>query len=150
MALSQDLKEFVGLLNAHGVEFLVVGGHAVGFHGWPRFTEDLDLLVRPSVTNGQRLMDVLDAFGFGDIGLNASSFSKQGQVIQLGRAPNRVDLMTGIDGVDFEDAWAHRLAGRLEEIPVAVLGLQQLLANKRATGRPQDLADIDRLEKLSE
>lgn len=149
MALSKDLKEFVELLNAHGVDFLVVGGHAVGFHGWPRFTEDLDLFVRPSFENGQRLLAALQAFGFGDVGLEASSFSERGQVIQLGRAPNRVDLMTGIDGVDFEDAWKHRLAGNIEEIPVAVLGLQELVANKRATGRPQDLADIDRLEKLS-
>jgi len=146
--LDADLRELLALLIAHRVEFLVAGGHAVAFHGYPRFTEDLDLYVRPSRENATRILMALEAFGFGDIGLSADDFVADDRVIQLGRAPNRVDLLTRLWGVEFDDAWAHRVHGTLDAVPVDMLGRDDLIRNKRATARPQDLADVAALESL--
>jgi hypothetical protein len=107
--LQKDLREFIGLLLSQGVEFLVVGGHAVAFHGYPRLTEDVDLLVRPSLENGSRILRALGLFGFGSIGLTAEDFTAPDRMIQLGRAPNRIDLLTQIWGLTFEEAWASRV-----------------------------------------
>jgi hypothetical protein len=148
--LDADLRELLALLIANGVEFLVVGGHAVAFHGYPRFTEALDLYVRPSTENAARTMAVLQAFGFGNIGIAAEDFVADDRVIQLGRAPNRVDLLTRLWGVDFDEAWARRVTGALDDLPVAMLSKTDLIRNKRATARPQDLADAVALEALDE
>jgi hypothetical protein len=148
--LDADLRELLASLIAHGVEFLVVGGHAVAFHGYPRFTEDLDLLVRADPLNAARVMSALDAFGFGNIGLTADDFVADDRVIQLGRAPNRVDLLTRLWGVEFDEAWARRVAGALDEISVPMLSRADLIRNKRATARPQDLADAAALEAIAE
>jgi hypothetical protein len=145
--LQADLRELVGLLLSRGVEFVVVGGHAVAFHGFPRLTEDVDLLVRPTLENGQRIVDALSAFGFGSLGLTADAFTARERVIQLGRAPNRLDLLTGIPGVDFEQAWSARVDADFDGLKLFVIGRDALIRNKRATGRPQDLADLDRLEQ---
>jgi predicted nucleotidyltransferase len=144
--LQADLKECVGSLLARHVEFLVVGGHAVAFHGYPRLTEDVDLFVRPTRENGQRIVEALTAFGFASLGLNADDFVAPDRVIQLGLAPNRIDLLTGIPGVAFDEAWAARVEADLDGLKVFMIGRDALLRNKRATGRPQDLADVDRLE----
>lgn len=114
MKLQADLREFVGLLVSRKVEFLVVGGHAVAFHGHPRVTEEMDLLVRPSLENGRRIVEVLEAFGFGQLGLSADSFIAPDRMIQLGRPPNRINLLTGISGVIFEEAWAARVPAELD------------------------------------
>jgi hypothetical protein len=148
--LDADLRELLASLIAHGVEFLVVGGHAVAFHGYPRFTEDLDLLVRADRENATRVMEALTAFGFGSVGLTADDFVADDRVIQLGRAPNRVDLLTRLWGVDFRDAWTRRVAGELDQIPVSMISREDLIRNKRATARPQDLADAAALEALAE
>jgi hypothetical protein len=134
--LQQDLREFVALLNSHSVEFLVVGGHAVAFHGHPRFTGDIDFLIRASDQNATRLLNALRAFGFGD---------KSGNVVQLGRPPNRIDLLTSISGVEFDDAWSSRVQAELDGLPVSFLGWQSLIENKQASGRPKDLADVAKL-----
>lgn len=148
--LDADLRELLALFNTHRVEFLVVGGHAVAFHGYPRFTEDLDLYVRPVADNATRILTALDAFGFGELGLVRDDFIADDRVIQLGRAPNRIDLLTRLWGVDFQDAWSRRVAGTLDEIPVSMLSREDLIRNKRATARPQDLADAAALEALGE
>ncbi len=146
--LDRDLLELLGLFRSHGVEFLVAGGHAVAFHGRPRLTEDLDLFVRPDTQNGQRIVDALTAFGFGSLEISAHDFVADDRVIQLGRAPNRVDLLTRLYGVDFDAAWSRRVPARLGEVEVAMLSREDLIANKRATGRTQDIADAEFLERL--
>jgi hypothetical protein len=144
--LQKDLREFIELLNSNGVEYVVVGAHAVAYHGHPRFTGDLDLLVRSDAENAGRIMAALRAFGFGASGLAKEDFLKRQRIVQLGRPPNRIDLITSISGVDFEDVWRTRVTGTLDGIPVAFIGREALLANKRATGRTKDLADVEALE----
>lgn len=121
----------------------MVGGHAVAFHAKPRFTKDLDLLVEPSAENASRLLAALEDFGFGGLGLAEDDFVTPGRIVQLGVAPNRVDIVTAIDGVTFDDAWSGRVAGKFGSQTVSYLGRAELIKNKQAAGRPQDIADLD-------
>jgi hypothetical protein len=146
MNLSNDLREFVELLNSTGVKYLLVGGHAVAFHGYPRFTGDIDFFVERSETNATRLEELLKVFGFSGLGIKAADFLQAGIVVQLGRPPNRIDLLTSIDGVDFDQAWVNKVTANLGGLPVSVIGKAELIANKHATGRAQDLADLKRIE----
>jgi hypothetical protein len=146
MAVPKDLKEFIESLNSHGVEYLIVGAHALAFHGFPRYTGDVDVLVRPTPGNAARVERVLVAFSFASLGLKAADFLDPGRVVQLGMAPNRIDLLTSITGVTFEEAWNQRVSGILDGIPVAFLSRETLIKNKRATGRTQDAADVEKLE----
>ncbi len=132
MKLQQDLREFVALLNSHRVDFLVVGGHAVAFHGHPRFTGDIDFLIRPSLQNATQ---VLNAF---DLSLSVEDFVKPGNVVQLGRPPNRIDLLTSFSGVEFEDAWSSRASGKTQ----ALVSLQH--TDVRAVGDGDLIAVCDR------
>ncbi len=145
MHLSSDLREFLGLLNSAGVEFVIVGAHSLAFHARPRYTGDLDILVSTSAKNAQKLIAVLEQFGFG-AEFKVEDFTAPEQVIQLGRAPHRIDLLTSISGVTSERAFATRVPAILDDVPVFILGKEALIENKRAVGRPQDLADIDLLE----
>jgi predicted nucleotidyltransferase len=147
--LEKDLLELLALFQSKGVEFLVVGGHAVAFHGYPRLTEDLDLFVRPDVDNGSRVVDALVDFGFGSLDLKPSDFEAKDRVIQLGRRPNRVDLITNLYGVTFDDAWSRRVAASLDGVSVWMISRDDLIRNKRATGRPRDAVDADALEGLA-
>lgn len=146
--LDKELHELLGLLLAKGVEFLVVGGHAVAFHGYPRLTEDLDLFVRPGLANAKRIVDALHEFGFGGLDIGPDDFIADDRVIQLGRAPNRVDLLTNLYGVGFSEAWENRVIAHLDATEVWMIGRDDLIRNKRATGRTQDLADAEFLEQL--
>lgn len=149
MLLSNDSKEFIALLNFRGVEYLIVGAHSLAFHARPRFTGDLDILVRPSPENAAKIVAVLNEFGFADLGVSVSDFTTSEQVIQLGRAPHRIDLLTSISGVNIDEAFATKVMGKLDEMPVAFLSKMLLIANKRAVGRPQDLADLTELDESS-
>ena len=124
----------------------MVGGYAVAFHGQPRFTKDIDVFVEPSSDNAERLLAALADFGFAGLGLTAVDFTTPGRVVQLGIAPNRVDLLTAIDGVTFEEAWTRRVAGRFGSQEVDYIGLKDLIRNKQASGRPQDLLDVADLD----
>ncbi len=146
MRLSSDLREFLGLLNSAGVEYVIVGAHSLAFHGRPRYTGDLDILVVRSETNAQKLLEVLNAFGFGGE-FEAADFTTPEQVIQLGRAPHRIDLLTSISGVTTEEASRSKVAAEIDGVPVFLLSKESLIRNKRAAGRPQDLADIAMLEE---
>jgi hypothetical protein len=115
-------------------------------HGRPRYTGDLDILVRSTPENARLLVDILKEFGFGESGFKEADFLRAEQLIQLGRAPTRIDLLTSISGVPSEEAFASKVSAELDGIPVFVLGKDALVPNKRAVGRPQDLADIDTLE----
>jgi len=146
MELPTDFRELLALFNEHGVEYIVVGAHALALHGAPRYTGDLDLYVRPEAANAERVIAALGAFGFGDLGLTAADFTRPEQTIQLGNPPLRIDLITSITGVSWEDAWRGRVAGHLGDQPVGFLGRAEFLENKRATGRAKDLADVASLE----
>jgi hypothetical protein len=143
MSLSADLREFIELLNSRGVEYVIVGAHSLAFHGRPRYTGDLDILLKPSLENAARIAAALAEFGFDDF--KPSDFTEPEQMIQLGRVPNRIDLLTSITGVATDDAFARKISTELSGLPVFVLSKDLLIQNKRAVGRPQDLADLDAL-----
>jgi hypothetical protein len=136
MSLQKDLREFIELLNSHAVEYVIVGAHSLAFHGRPRYTGDLDILVRPSLENAQRLTAVLTEFGFAVSDFKLSDFTDPDQVIQLGRIPNRIDLLTGITGVATSEALAKKISVDLAGLPVFILSKDLLIQNKRAVGRP--------------
>jgi len=145
MDLQPDFRDLLASFNASGVEYLVVGGYALAFHGAPRYTGDLDLLVRPTPANARRVLDALAAFGFGGLGLTAADFTAPDNVIQLGVPPVRVDLLTSLTGVTWEEAWQGRQPGAYGDVAVSFIGRSAFVANKRATGRLRDLADIEDL-----
>ena len=143
MPLPEDWRAFIELLNSHGVEYLVVGAVAMAHHGHPRYTGDLDVLVRNSADNARRLEAALEEFGFAGMGLKASDFVNSYRVIQLGAAPNRIDLLTSLTGVTFDEAWAGRVEAMLGNTRVNIIGRETLILNKKHTGRAQDKADLE-------
>lgn len=145
--LPRDFREFLASLNAHGVEYLVVGGYAVGYHGYPRATNDIDVWVRVSGENAEGLVRALVAFGFDVPGLAPELFLTERSIVRLGRPPLRVEIATTISGVTFDDCYAARETAVLDGVPVAIIGREHLLQNKRAAGRPKDLADVDFLSR---
>lgn len=147
--LQSDLSEFVGLFNALSVEFVVVGGYAVAFHGHPRLTGNIDLFVRPTHENATRILGALDQFGFEDHGVRPEELTAPDKIIQLGSPPNRIDLLTSITGLDFDEAWAGRVPGRLGGHEVNYLGLSALLKYKSASARTTDLADVEKLLSIT-
>jgi len=146
MALSKDWREFLELLNSRGVDYVIVGAHSLALHGRPRYTGDLDILVRPTFENAHMLIHILNEFGFAESGFKEADFLQAEQLIQLGAAPTRIDLLTSITGVSSEEAFATKVPAELDGIPVFVLGKDALVRNKLAVGRPQDLADVNVLE----
>jgi hypothetical protein len=143
--LNRDFKEFAELLNAHGVEYLVVGGYALAAHGHPRYTGDIDFWVRPAAENLKRLLVALGEFGFGSLGLRIADFGND-SVVQLGQPPRRIDLLTAIDGVDFAACFERREEVELAGVRLNIIGLEDFKANKRASGRLKDMADLESLE----
>ncbi len=142
MKLPKDFREFIALLNSENVRYVIVGGYAVAFHGYPRFTGDIDFFVEATAENAVRLMRVLARFGFGELGLTERDFTMPDQVVQLGMAPNRIDLVTGISGVSFAEAWDNKVESTLEGLPVNFVSKAVLIRNKTAAGRAKDRADI--------
>lgn len=147
--LQRDLREFIALLNSLRVEYLIVGGHAVAFHGHPRFTGDIDFFVRATPANVERLLAVLNAFGFGDLGISVADLLERGRVVQLGHPPNRIDLMNSVSGVEFGEAWERRVRTVMDDQPVSLIGWDDLLKNKRASGRSKDVTDVEKLLAVS-
>lgn len=143
--LQSDLSEFIALLNSGRVEYVVVGGHAVAFHGHPRLTGDIDFFVRATPENADRLLAVLAEFGFGEMGLTKGELTVPDKVVQLGRPPNRIDLLTSISGVTFDEAWKTRAEGQLGEHVVPFIGMEALIRNKRASNRAKDQLDVTTL-----
>jgi hypothetical protein len=145
MNLGRDFKEFVGCCDRHDVRYLIVGGYAVGFHGHVRYTKDLDVWVEATEANAAKILAALDEFGFASVGLAIDDFLVPGSVIQLGYQPNRLDLLTQPDGVSFSECWDARETVELDGLTINVIGFDDLIANKRASGRLRDLADIEDL-----
>lgn len=146
--LCRDWNEFLSLLTSKRVRFLVVGGHAVAGHGEPRLTEDLDVFVEPTQANAARLRRALVAFGFGENAPTAERLAVPGKIWMLGRKPWRIDLLTRIDGVTFNRAWKGRVKAEFAHGHLYVIGRNDLIANKRASGRDKDLRDVAMLEAL--
>jgi len=145
MEAQADYKELLALFNAHDVRYILIGAYALAFHGAPRYTGDLDLLVRPDAENGRRILGALEAFGFGSLGLSVDDFSTPDRIVQLGVPPVRVDIITSITGVTWDEAEADRVQGTFGTIPVSYLGRASFIRNKRALGRNKDLADAEAL-----
>jgi hypothetical protein len=145
MELEQDFKGLLALFNEHEVEYVIVGAYALAFHGVPRYTGDIDILVRPSSDNANRVLCALGDFGFGSLGLKRGDFQKPDNVIQLGVPPVRVDILTSLTGVTWQKADRGKAEGSYGGIAVYFLGREQYIANKRALGRKKDLADLEAL-----
>ena len=145
MDLAPDFDEFIGSLIAHGVEFLIVGAYALAFHGAPRFTGDLDVFIRPTHDNAQRLLEAIRAFGFPIAELSAQQLVDTRHMLQMGVEPVQIHVMSAISGVTWDEAWATQATARFGSRGVGILGRDAFLQNKRASGRPKDLADIDAL-----
>ena len=150
MQTNLDFKEFFESLNTHNVRYLVVGGYAIIYHTGPRATVDIDVLIEASPENAKRVMTALAGFGFGGIGLKEGDFATPGQTVQLGYPPNRIDINTSITGVDFSEAYSRRCASTYGGVPVAYIGLEDLLRNKTAVGRDKDLLDVKLLRRKLE
>ena len=143
--LNQDFREFIASLNDNGVRYLVIGGYAVAFHGYPRYTKDIDIWIEIGEENAERMVRALRQFGFGSLGLREADFLEPDQVIQLGYAPNRIDLIMGPPGVEFAECYDERVEVEIEGVVVNFVGLDCLKRSKRASGRWQDLADLENL-----
>lgn len=142
---SQDFREFIELLIKNKAEYLIVGGYAVGIHGHPRYTGDLDIWLNPTPKNAELILKSVNEFGFSSFNLTQADFTKAGNVIQLGYPPLRIDLLTKIDGVTFEECYQNRKEVIIEDLKINFIGYNDLLKNKRETGRPRDIDDIDNL-----
>lgn len=149
MNLSDELREFVESFLSNKVDFVVVGAYALAYHRLPRFTGDIDLFVSNSIENGQRICRALADFGFASLGLKPSDFTASDQVIQLGYPPNRIDILTGISEVSFEEAIKTAEIGPLESLQVPFISKELLIKNKKAVGRPKDISDLSKLTENS-
>lgn len=146
--LPQDFKEFLKLLEDNEVRYLLVGGYAVGYHGYPRPTGDIDFWVSNKSENAERVVSVLRAFGFDSQDLSVSLFTAEKSIVRMGVAPFKLEVITHIDGVIFDDCYSRRLETTIDECTVKILGLDDLLANKKASGRPKDVNDVLELTKI--
>ena len=146
MILNPDFKEFFQLLNENEVRYLIIGGYAVAYHGYPRYTKDIDIWIWIHPDNAQKVVKTLKDFGFDSLGLQASDFWEADTIIQLGQAPNRIDLIMGIPGVDFEACYQKRVQEEIAGVRLAFIDLENLKKAKKASGRAQDLADIENLK----
>lgn len=148
MNVSEDFEELLALLSKKNVRALVVGGYAVTFHAKPRFTKDLDILIDPTPENAQLVLDALKDFGFGSLNIKIEDFTLPGRILQLGRPPSRVDFLTSIKAVPFDEAWSRRVKGRFGQEAIFYIGIDDLIRNKEAVGRPQDKLDVATLKRF--
>lgn len=149
MTLAQDFEDFIKLLHKNEVDYLVVGGYALAFHGKPRHTGDLDIWINNSEANSEKLVLAIADFGLSSLGLTKSDFMQEGYVTQIGYPPLRIDLLNTIDGVNFEDAFPNRLFVDVNGFNVNYIGLKEFIKNKTASGRSQDIADLKEIKKIS-
>lgn len=143
--LPPDFKDFLRLLNEHQVEYLLIGGYAVGYHGYPRATADMDIWIAINSQNAERVVAVLKEFGFNVPELSVELFLKEEQIVRMGVPPFRIEVTTSISGVSFEECFAERVETRIDDIVVKMIGLKHLKINKQASGRYKDLNDLENL-----
>ncbi len=147
MKVEKDYEDLLGLLRKYKVRYCIVGAYAVAFYGRPRYTKDMDILVEPTVENARRMVKALNDFGFASLKLKEKDFAKKGNVIQLGYEPVRVDILTSLKGVPFETLWKKKRLGSYGRHRVFFIGKNELMRNKKLSGRKQDLADLEALKK---
>ena len=145
LTLPPDFKEFLKLLTEYDVRYLLIGGYAVGFHGYPRATEDLDIWVAIHPENAQKLVSVLKAFGFDDPALKPELFLQKPKIIRMGFPPMRLEITTAISGVEFDECYRTRIVDKLDGVEVSLIDLEHLKQNKKASGRAKDRADLENL-----
>ena len=145
MKTEKDYEEFLELLNKHDVRYCIIGAFALAFHARPRYTKDMDILIEPTTDNAKRLLMALDEFGFGSLNLAVKDFSTQGNIIQLGYEPVRIDIITSIEGLDFTDIWKSRIQGPYGKQTVNFIDRQNLIRSKKLSNRAQDKADLELL-----
>src|SRR5690554_5932052 len=148
MIFERDFIDFIRLLNLYHVEYLIVGAHALAFHGRPRHTGDLDIWIKPSRENASKMPAVLHDFGFGSIKIEAEDFLKDGYVTQLGYPPLRIDILNSISGVEFDEAYENKVQGSVGNLSVSFINVQEFIKNKEASGRPKDWGDIAALKTI--
>ena len=147
ISLEKDIIDFIILCNKHNVKYLVIGGYAVSVHGYPRSTKDIDLCIEMSETNASKMVQVIKDFGFSSLKLKNEDFLKKDSITQLGFPPLRIDILNDLDGVSFEEAWNNKKIISFENVPVNFIGYNDLLIVKQKAGRPQDIADVEKLKK---
>jgi hypothetical protein len=145
LELPLDFKEFLKLLNGKKVRYLLIGGYAVGYHGYPRATADMDIWIAVHPENAERMVAVLQEFGFNLPELKPDLFLVENKIIRMGNPPMRLEISTGISGVKFEESYASRVVDKLDGVEVNIISLSQLKANKKAAGRLKDLSDLENL-----
>jgi len=145
MELHPDFKDFLKLLNSHGVKYLLVGGYAVGFYGYPRATAVMDIWIEVSKENAQRMNAVMQEFGIGESDLNSSLFLEKDKIVRMGVPPVRLEVLTGVSGVTFEECYSHKQQFEIDGIPLSFISLDDLKKNKKASGRHKDLEDLEHL-----
>jgi predicted nucleotidyltransferase len=148
MTLAKDFEDFIKLLNDHDVQYMVVGGYALGFHGKPRYTGDLDIWIGISEDNAGKLIRVINDFGMASLGFTKEDFLRPGFVTQIGYPPLRIDILNAIDGIGFEEAYQNKQTITEDDLVIAYIGLNDLLANKIASGRKRDIDDIKAIKKI--
>jgi len=145
MEVQKDFRELLELFNDHKVKYIIVGAYALGFHGAPRYTGDLDIFVKPDPVNAESILRAIDVFGFGSVGLTAADFETQNKVVQLGFPPVRIDIITSLTGISWEEAWSGKMEGGFGDLVVHYIGRDEFILNKKALGRKKDLADLEAL-----
>ena len=147
MKVEKDYEEFLSSLNKHNVKYCIIGAYAVAFYAKPRYTKDIEILVEPSKDNARRILKALDEFGFGEIGVSVEDLTLEGNILQLGFEPLRIDLLNKLEGFEFQDIWRNRVIGGYGSEKVCFIGLDDLIENKKMSGRPSDKIDLALLEK---
>ncbi len=150
MEVQRDFKELLELFNAHKVDYVIIGAYALAFHGAPRFTGDMNILVKPDDGNARKILNALDEFGFGDLELTSDDLTLPGRLIQLGVSPVRIDIATSITGLTWDRVAKNKVSGDYGDVPVCFIGKKDFIANKKALGRHRDLADIEALGEAAE
>jgi hypothetical protein len=140
---AKTLRDLLALFNSHKVDYIIVGAYALAYHGVPRYTGDMDIFVLPSLENAERILRALDEFGFGSLNLKVEDFATPNKVVQIGVAPVRIDIVTSLTGVSWEEAGAGRLAGTYGDLKVYYIGKKEFILNKSTLGRKKDLADLE-------
>jgi predicted nucleotidyltransferase len=147
MVLNKDLREFIGLLNEKGVKYLVIGGYAVAYHGYPRYTKDIDIWIWLNEENAQKVIETIKAFGMASMHILVDDLLNPDSVIQLGMPPNRIDILTDLETLDFETCYAQKETASLDGLDIAFLDFDNLIKSKLAAGRPQDKVDAKKLRE---
>ena len=147
MEIGQDFKEFIELLNKYNVEYLLVGGYAVAMYGYPRYTGDIDFWIKPSSDNAKKIIHALKDFGFEGLDISENDFNEVDRVVQLGYPPNRIDIITSVTGLNFEEAFLNKKIVEISEVQVNFISLFHLRINKEATGRDKDKTDLNNLPR---